>query len=155
MRLEQARLSLEAFNADRRREVGTGVVRIRRGNDPREPLEEVRLEEDPGQRGAWVAEVLTAKRENIRELQGFGVLAWRDEVIARGASEAAEDPEAKRMYEEAVRLDHALAEMWGLLLEEEEKLASAARAGVEKELRHRLITPVRLPEDDVMSRDAG
>jgi len=154
MRLEHARHSLEDFNADRRREAETGVVRMRRGDDLRAPLEDLRMD-DPMQRRAWVADVLAAKRANMRELEGLGVLAWRDEVLARGPGGTDEDQEAKRMYEEAVRLDHALADMWGFLLEEEEHLAETARAGVEEEYRRRVVKPVQLPEDDGRSRAAG
>jgi transcriptional regulator with XRE-family HTH domain len=155
MRLEQARRSLEDFNADRLREAEMGVVRVRRNDDPRARLQEVRLDDDPTLRHAWLRDVLAAKRANVRELAGLGVLAWRDDLLARGTGGAEEDPEAKRMYEEAVRLDHALAEMWGFLLEEEEHLAETARAGVEEEYRRRVVKPVQLPEDDGRSRAAG
>jgi transcriptional regulator with XRE-family HTH domain len=153
-RLEQARRSLEDFNADRRREIETGIVRIRRSGNIRERPEAVRLDDDPMLRRAWVADVLAAKRANVQELESLGVLAWRDEVLAHGPDEAQEDSEANRMYGEAVRLDHALAEMWGLLLDEEDRLTEAAHAGVEDEYRRRVVKAVQLPED-YRSSEAG
>lgn len=153
-RLEHARRSLEAFNADRRREIETGIVRVRRSGDVREQPEEMLLDSDPALRHAWVIDVLDAKRVHLDELESLGVLAWKDELLARSTDGAEGSPEAERMREEAARLDHALAEMWDLLRDEEKRLVQAARVDLQDQHRRRMVHAVRLSEEG-RSREAG
>jgi hypothetical protein len=85
-----------------------------------------------------VAGVLTAKRRITRELDEQGVSERVAELLALGASGAAADREIRKAYEEAVRLNAAVVEMWAFLPEEEERLAEAAHASVADEYRRLL-----------------
>lgn len=139
MRLGHWLSTLEDHNRDRRQEMETGVALVPR-EDPRLRPEEVSINEGAARR-AWVAGVLAAKRRIARELERQGVMERVTELLALGVSGAAADPNVRSAYEEAVRLNAALVEMWAFLPEEEERLAQSAHAGVEDEYRRLVFSP--------------
>ena len=130
---------LEEHNRDRRQELATGVALVPR-EDVRLRPEEVPITEGAARR-AWVAGVLTAKRRIARALEEQGVSERVAELLALGPSGAAADREIRRAYEEAVRLNAAVVEMWAFLPEEEERLTESDHASVEDEYRRLLFGP--------------
>ena len=139
MRLSHWLHWLETYNADRQREAETGIALVPR-EDVRMAPEEISIADDQSRR-AWAVGVLSAKRRIRGELADMGVLDRVAELLALGVGGAAADPDIRRAYEEAVRLDRALVEMWSFLPEEEEHLVEAAIADVHDEYRRLMFGP--------------